>query len=119
MKRMSPLAVVAAWLGFGAWVRPAHPGLRVCFAMLAGLAPLHEERLASRGRHCGPADPLAFYDTSSYGPRAIAAMAAAVGEDALVFGSDRPVVAPSMPPAHHASRAANPARLFSLQEVHA
>jgi 6-methylsalicylate decarboxylase len=61
--------------------------------MLAGLAPLHAERLAARG---GPADvaadPGLFYDTSSYGPRAWAAMAAVVGPDQLVFGSDRPVV---------------------------
>lgn len=112
----------SAWLGFRTWVRPAHPGLRVCFAMLAGLAPLQGERLASR---CGGGadldDPLAFYDTSSYGPRAIAAMTAAVGGRALVFGSDRPVVAP--PAAtdhdHHSRRVANPARLLSLQEVHA
>ena len=27
----------------------AHPRLRVCFALLAGLAPLHAERLAARG----------------------------------------------------------------------
>jgi predicted TIM-barrel fold metal-dependent hydrolase len=110
----------AAWLGFQEWVRPAHPELRVCFAMLAGLAPLHAERLASRGREVPLADPLAFYDTSSYGPRAIAAMRAVVGEEALVYGSDRPVVPP--PPGHDdidPSRVANPARLFALQEVHA
>ena len=71
--------------------RAAHPRLRVLFAALAGLAPLHAERLAARG---GPADaahdPLVFYDTSSYGPAALAAMRAAVGPDALVHGSDRP-----------------------------
>jgi hypothetical protein len=85
-----------AFLGFG---RRDHPGLRVCFAMLAGLAPLHAERLALRG---GPAeainDPDLFYDTSSYGPRAIAAMAGVVGVDQLVTGSDRPVVDPPLMP---------------------
>jgi 6-methylsalicylate decarboxylase len=85
-----------AFLGFG---RPDHPTLRVCFAMLAGLAPLHAERLALRG---GPAeainDPNLFYDTSSYGPRAIAAMAGVVGVDQLVTGSDRPVVDPPLVP---------------------
>ncbi|HWI70966.1 MAG TPA: hypothetical protein VNT55_03355, partial [Baekduia sp.] len=77
----------------------AHPKLRVCFAMLAGLAPLHVERLALRG---GPADaadnPNIFYDTSSYGPRAIVAMAGVVGLDQLVTGSDRPVVDPLLQP---------------------
>lgn len=85
-----------AFLGFG---RADHPALRVCFAMLAGLAPLHAERLALRG---GPAeainDPNLFYDTSSYGPRAIAAMAGVVGVDQLVTGSDRPVVDPPLAP---------------------
>jgi hypothetical protein len=80
--------------------RPA--GLRVCFAMLAGLAPLHVERLAVRGG--GPLAASAtqapdfFYDTSSYGPRAIAAMAATVGLDQLVTGTDRPVVDPPLQP---------------------
>jgi hypothetical protein len=78
---------------------PAHPQLRVCFAMLAGLAPLHVERLALRG---GPADvvtnPNLFYDTSSYGARAIGAMAGVVGLDQLVTGSDRPVVDPPLTP---------------------
>jgi hypothetical protein len=85
--------VNVAWHAFLAWGRPRHPRLRVCFAMLAGLAPLHAERLGVRG---GPADrvqdPGLFYDTSSYGPRAIGAMAAVVGAEQLVFGSDRPVV---------------------------
>jgi hypothetical protein len=88
-----------AWHAFLAYGRPAHPTLRVGFAMLAGLAPLHAERLAVRG---GPADavndPNLFYDTSSYGPRAIAAMAGVVGVDQLVTGSDRPVVDPPLAP---------------------
>jgi predicted TIM-barrel fold metal-dependent hydrolase len=110
----------AAWLGAQEWVRPAHPRLRILFAMLAGLAPLQAERLSSRGRDVPLGDPLDFYDTSSYGPRAVAAMTAAVGAEALVFGSDRPVVAPpSNGSPHDPSRVANPARLFALQEVHA
>ncbi len=51
----------ASWLAFLARGRAAHPRLRVAFAMLAGLAPLHGERLASRG---GPVEhivnPLVF-----------------------------------------------------------
>jgi hypothetical protein len=32
-----------------AFGRPRHPRLRVCFALLAGLAPLHVERFIARG----------------------------------------------------------------------
>jgi hypothetical protein len=85
----------AAWHAWAAWGRAQLPGLRVVFAMLAGLAPLHAERLAARG---GPAaavhDPLTAFDTSSYGPHAVDAMLRAVGVDRLLYGSDRPVVAP-------------------------
>ena len=85
----------AAWLTFASHGRRSLPRLRVVFAMLAGTAPLQAERLATRG---GPAldltDPLTFYDTSSYGPRAVTAMAQWVGPRQLVYGSDRPVVEP-------------------------
>jgi len=84
-----------AWHAFAAFGRPQHPDLRVVFAMLAGGAPLHGERLATRG---GPAYALAddrvFYDTSSYGERTIDAVVRCVGVDQLVYGSDRPVVEP-------------------------
>lgn len=87
--------MAAAWYAWAAWGRREHPRLRVIFAMLAGLAPLHAERLAARG---GPADavhdPLTAFDTSSYGPQAVDAMLRAVGVDRLLYGSDRPVVQP-------------------------
>ena len=87
-----------AFLGAG---RAEHPELRVVFAMLAGLAPLHGERLAARGgpdRHRpSEPDPLVFYDTSSYGPLAIGALADAIGGPGqLLYGSDRPVVEPAL-----------------------
>jgi predicted TIM-barrel fold metal-dependent hydrolase len=86
----------AAWLTFAALGRREHPRLRVLFAMLAGGAPLLSERLQARG---GPVvdlhDPLVFYDTSSYGPAAVEAMARRVGSEQLVYGSDRPVVEPT------------------------
>ena len=89
----------AAWLAFLAAGRAAHPKLRVVFAMLAGLAPLHGERLTSRG---GPdpklPDPLTFYEISSYGPAAIREIAEVVGPGQLLYGSDRPVVEPGPPP---------------------
>ncbi len=86
----------AAWLTFVSAGRAEHPRLHVIFSMLAGLAPLHAERLASRG---GPAplraDPLLFYETSSYGPDSVRRIGEIVGAEQLLYGSDRPVVDPS------------------------
>ncbi|MEA2270144.1 MAG: 6-methylsalicylate decarboxylase, partial [Solirubrobacteraceae bacterium] len=67
-------------------------------------------------------DPLTFYDTSSYGPRAIEAVGGVVGIDQLVYGSDRPVLDaptdPALGPAgEHALRVANPARLLAGEPV--
>jgi len=89
----------AAWFAFLHGGRREHPRLRVLFAMLAGGAPLQLERFAARGG-TAPAepDPLVFYDTSSYGPRMLEAMAGAVGVSQLVYGSDRPVVDAGPPP---------------------
>lgn len=85
-----------AWLAFACAGRAAHPRLRVVFSMLAGLAPLQSERLRARGGSpCPLEDPLLFYDTSSYGSRAIGAVASAVGASQLLYGSDRPVVDPA------------------------
>ncbi|MEV4259423.1 amidohydrolase, partial [Spirillospora sp. NPDC049652] len=47
----------AAWYAFRAFGRPAFPRLRVCFALLAGLAPLHGERLSARGGGRGEVVP--------------------------------------------------------------
>jgi 6-methylsalicylate decarboxylase len=87
----------AAWLSFATLGRREHPHLTVLFAMLAGGAPLHAERLSARG---GPSidlrDPLTFYETSSYGPAAIEAVAQRVGRAQLLYGSDRPVIEPTL-----------------------
>jgi hypothetical protein len=109
----------AAWHAFAAFGRPRHPQLRVVFVMLAGGAPLHSERLTTRG---GPSDAVAdariFYDTSSYGARTTDAVVRCVGIDQLVYGSDRPVVdaptgpAPLGPAAAEAMGSANVARLL-------
>lgn len=88
----------AAWFAFLHAGRRQHPRLRVLFAMLAGGAPLQLERFVARGGSAPLApDPLVFYDTSSYGPRMLEAMAGAVGVEQLVYGSDRPVVDPVAP----------------------
>jgi 6-methylsalicylate decarboxylase len=107
----------AAWFAFLDAGRPAHPRLRVLFAMLAGGAPLHLERYVARSGSPAPEpDPLVFYDTSSYGPRMIGAVAGAVGGSQLVFGSDRPVVDPPAawpdPELRVAALATNPSRLL-------
>jgi predicted TIM-barrel fold metal-dependent hydrolase len=102
----------AAWLTFVTRGRGEHPDLVVLFAMLGGGAPLLSERLTARG---GPPidlhDPRVFYDTSSYGPVAVEAMARRVGADQLVYGSDRPVVEPVVS-GREALLAANGARLL-------
>jgi 6-methylsalicylate decarboxylase len=110
----------AAWFGFLHAGRLAHPRLRVLFAMLAGGAPLQLERYAARrGVPAPDPDPLVFYDTSSYGPRMIGAVADAVGATQLVYGSDRPVVDPhpawTDPDLRLALLATNPARLLNQQ----
>ncbi|EPD69065.1 hypothetical protein [Streptomyces sp. HGB0020] len=107
----------AAWFAFRAFGRTRHPHLRVCFAALAGLAPLHGERFAARGGGRGEIDFDVFYETSSYGTRAVDALVRAVGIDVLVSGSDRPYAPPVVPDlgadaAVHALRTANPARLL-------
>jgi hypothetical protein len=111
----------AAWFAFRAYGRPAYPRLRVCFTALAGLGPLHGERLAARGGADplarGAVDPRMFVETSSYGSRAVDSVLRVLGIDMLVFGSDRPYAEPHPDfglgaAAHHAIRAANPARLL-------
>ena len=88
--------------------------------MLAGLAPLHRERLLARGGR-GVADPGAFLDVSSYGERAVDAMRARDRRRPARLGSDRPVVAPHELPLGDAVRAAvrerNPERLLGDLEL--
>ena len=107
----------ASWFAFRAYGRPRHSRLRVCFALLAGLAPLHGERLAARGGGRGELDRNAFVETSSYGPRAVDATMRALGIDTIVCGSDRPYARPTGDfglgdAAEHAIRVANPGRLL-------
>ena len=86
----------AAWHAFHAVVRGELRELRAIFALLAGLAPLHVERTLRRGGaevETALSDPLSFYETSSYGPRAIRDIVGAVGVDQLVHGTDYPAAA--------------------------
>lgn len=111
-------AMQRAWHAFALWGRPAHPGLKVCLAMLAGLAPLHRERLVARGGVVA-SDPDVFLDTSSYGARAVDAVLREVGVDRLVHGSDRPVIPTAAlalgDAVEVALRERNPARLLGAR----
>ncbi|MCG5214557.1 amidohydrolase [Streptosporangium sp. KLBMP 9127] len=107
----------AAWYAFQTYGRPRHPHLRVCFALLAGLAPLHSERLINRGGEGrGQVDRQTYVETSSYGPRAIDAIVRELGVDVVVNGSDLPYA--TAPPtglgdaADHAIHTTNPLRLL-------
>lgn len=82
----------AAWLADGTsrW-----PGLPVVFAILAGGAPIQLERLAGRGldvRSVLEAD--VYFDTASYGSRALELCLATYGVGRVVYGSDVPVIDP-------------------------
>jgi len=107
----------AAWYAWHVAGRRSFPRLRVAFVALAGLAPLHHERLAARGGALGRIDPSVYYETSSYGTRAMDATVRVTGVDALVHGSDRPYAEPTDPGLgeafSHALFVANPHRLLT------
>jgi len=85
-------AAYAVWLAGGAerW-----HGLRVVFAILAGGGPFQLERLISRG--VSGRDLLhenVFFETASYGRRALELCLSTFGVGQLLFGSDAPVIDP-------------------------
>lgn len=92
-----PAQLQEAWFAWHAAGRAQHGVLRVAFVGLAGLAPLHHERLVARGGDFSSVDPRVFYETSSYGTRAVDAMVRVVGVDPIVHGSDRPYAEPTDP----------------------
>lgn len=110
----------AAWWSWAAVGRSLLPGLRVCFAAGAGLAPLQHERYVARGGGRLRVDPQVYVDTSSYGRQAVDHLTRALGIDPLVLGSDRPYAQPVDPllradlgdAAHHAIAVTNPKRLL-------
>lgn len=110
----------AAWFAFREAGRRNHPELNVCFAMLAGLAPLHGERFTARAGERTVTDGRVFLEVSSYGTKAIDATVRVLGIDGLVNGTDRPYAPPVNPDlgdaALHALRTANPLRLLHRAE---
>ena len=82
-------AAYATWVasGVGRW-----PELRVVFALLAGGSPFQIERLVRRGLDPrAPFAPNMWFETSSYGERALELTLQTFGAGRLVFGSDAPV----------------------------
>jgi 6-methylsalicylate decarboxylase len=83
-------AAYASWLADGA---SAWPELRVVFAILAGGAPVQLERLATRGVETRSVlHEHVYFDTASYGARALELALATYGVRQLVYGSDWPVI---------------------------
>lgn len=111
----------AAWFAFREFGRSRYRNLRVCFSLLAGLAPLHGERFTARSGLRNVLDDNVFLETSSYGTRAIDATVRVLGIDVLVSGSDRPYAEPALPElgaaAISAIRSSNPVRLLRPKEV--
>jgi hypothetical protein len=86
-------AAYIAWLAGGAvrW-----PELDVVFAILAGGAPIQLERMAARGVDERSAMlPRIWFDTASYGRRALDLAMSTYGVEPMLFGSDMPVVDPA------------------------
>jgi predicted TIM-barrel fold metal-dependent hydrolase len=85
-------AAYVAWLAAGAarW-----PTLDVVFAILAGGAPIQLERMAARGVDERSAMlPRIWFDTATYGRRALNLAMSTFGVEPMLFGSDIPVLAP-------------------------
>lgn len=73
------------------------PGVPVVFAILAGGAPIQLERLRSRGVEVrSTLHANGYFDTSSYGRRALELCLSTFGVTQLVFGSDAPVIEPDL-----------------------
>ena len=105
---------------YAAWLARGPSGLPVIFAILAGGGPFQLERLRGRGGELAAATPNVYFDTSSYGPRALTLVVEACGAAQLVHGSDAPVMDPGPTLGALADldlldavAEANPARLFA------
>lgn len=113
----------AAYLTWLSYAQRIWPAVNVVFAILAGGGPFQLERLASRGVavRSGLHENV-FFETASYGRRAIELCIETFGVHQLLYGSDVPVIDPG--PTLAAVRkfgdsvvqlvmADNPSRLFS------
>jgi 6-methylsalicylate decarboxylase len=86
----------AAYLTWLSYAQVRFPSVDVVFAILAGGGPFQLERLASRGVDVRSAlHRNVFFDTASYGRRAIELCIETFGVHQLVYGSDAPVIDPA------------------------
>ena len=88
-----PAQMQAAYLEWLHRGQERWPDLKVVFAILAGGGPVQLERLASRGVDVRSLlHSNVFFDTASYGRRAVELCIETFGVEQLVYGSDAPVV---------------------------
>ncbi len=81
-----------AWLAHG---QERWPDIPIVFSILAGGAPFQLERLASRGTDVRSLlYRNVYFDTASYGRRALELCVETFGVEQLVYGSDAPVIDP-------------------------
>jgi predicted TIM-barrel fold metal-dependent hydrolase len=76
-------------LGASRW-----PGLRVCFAIMAGGAPFLEERWRAFSGETRAIDRNMYMDTASCGRLALECGLATYGVEQIVLGTDIPVISP-------------------------
>ena len=85
-------AAYMTWLSYG---QMRFPAVNVVFGILAGGGPFQLERLASRGVDVRSGlHRNVYFDTASYGRRAIELCIETFGVHQLVYGSDLPVIDP-------------------------
>ncbi len=83
----------AAYLTWLSYAQRLWPAVNVVFAILAGGGPFQLERLASRGVTVRSGlHANVFFETASYGRRAIELCIETFGVHQLVYGSDVPVI---------------------------
>jgi 6-methylsalicylate decarboxylase len=78
---------------YAAWIGSGRDDATIVFAIMAGGAPFQLERMTTRGDQA-PVPESVYFDTASYGARAVELAIAGCGIERLVFGSDAPVMAP-------------------------
>jgi predicted TIM-barrel fold metal-dependent hydrolase len=112
-----------AWRAVGA---ARHPGLRVCFAIMAGAAPFLEERWRVFSGETRAVDRNLFLDTASCGRLALECAMATYGVEQIVFGTDMPVISSDPvtraltglgPAAFEAVTERNPLRLLDTRDM--
>jgi hypothetical protein len=81
-----------AWLAHG---QERWPDVSIVFSILAGGAPFQLERLGSRGIELRSVlHGNVYFDTASYGRRALELCVETFGVEQIVYGSDAPVIDP-------------------------